>query len=84
MVKLCASGVIVYHERGETYYETKVYYRDSNGPCKCRQMYDGHEYLLFHMGAGKMVDYITLQSFLISMVNSGTTAFAFHKTIKDN
>ena len=82
-MKVCAKEVIVYHERGETVYDCTVYYRDTDARCKCRQNYDGHEYLIFHMGGGKMVDYITLQSYLISMVNSGSTAYSYHKTIKD-
>ena len=55
-----------------------------DGACKCRDNYDGHEYLLYHTGGGKMVDYVTLQSCVLSMVNGGTTQYAFHKTIKDN
>ena len=82
--KCCAEQVIIYHERGETVHNTRVYYRVTDGGCKCRDEYDGHEYLLFHMGGGKMVDYISLQSYLLSMVNGGTTAYAYHKTISDN
>ena len=58
--------------------------RETDGACKCRDNYDGHEYLLYHTGGGKMVDYVTLQSCVLSMVNGGTTQYAFHKTIKDN
>ena len=83
-LKLSAEYTIVYHERGETVYDTKVYYRETEGTCNCRDNYDGHEFLLFHMGSGKMVDYIALTSYVILMCNGGVTAYAYHKTILDN
>ena len=85
MAAKCATQqVIVYHERGETIYNCRVFYRVTVGGCKCKHEYDGHAYLLYHMGGGKMWDYLTLQNYLLSMVNGGTTAYAYHKTISDN
>ena len=84
LLKLCARYTVVHHERGETVYNSQVYYRDTDGSCNCRHNYDGHEFLLFHMGNGQMVDYITLSSYVISMCNGGITAYAYHKSIMDN
>ena len=84
IAKLGSRHIILYHERGETIYEVDVYYRDSAGSCNCKQQFDGHEFMVLHIGGGKCVDYITLQSQLLSMVNSGTTTYGFHKTIVDN
>ena len=36
-LKLCLDHVILYEESKETLYDTKVYYRESTGHCKCRQ-----------------------------------------------
>ena len=84
LAKLGSRYLVLYHERGETVYEVDIYYRDSAGGCNCKQQFDGHDFMVLHIGGGKCVDYITLQSQLLSMVNSGTTTYGFHKTIVDN
>ena len=68
----------------ETIFDTKVYYRETFGSCKCRQNYDGHEYLVYHMGSGQMLCYFTLQNYLHSWVLSGNSAYAAFKTIQSN
>ena len=52
LMRVCAPQIVLYEDTKETIYNTEVMYRDSNGPCKCRHHYDGHEYLVFHMGSG--------------------------------
>ena len=84
LAKIWSRYIVVYHERGETMYEVDVFCRETEGNCNCKQQFDGHEFLVLHVGGGKCVDYVTLQSYLLSMVNGGTTAYAFHKTIADN
>ena len=81
-LKLAAPSTVVYHEGGERKYNTKVYYRETSGTCKCQDHVDGHPYLLYNMGRGQFVDYVTLQSFVIKVATNGECAYGFHKSIK--
>ena len=74
----------VYNEDGETQHDIPVFGRLSIGNCKCIQQYDAHSLMLYHVGSGQMVDYVTLNKYIFSMCNSGTTVKSFHKTIHDN
>ena len=60
LLRLSATHVVLYEENKETVYPCKVYYRETEGHCKCQQQYDGHDLLLFHMGLGRMVCYFTI------------------------
>ena len=83
-LKICAEQIVLYEESKETIYDCKVYYRETVGQCKCRQHYDGHELLMYHMGQGRMICYFTLQNYLHNWVNSGLTKYAAFKSIQNN
>ena len=79
-LKCVADRVTVYHERGETVYNTKVYSRRTL-ECKCLLGYDGHPLLLYNMGQGHFYDYILLQKFIVSFVTTGETAYGFYQSL---
>ena len=41
---------IIFSEIGEQVFDTKVMCRRTMGNCNCRQRYDGHPQLLWHLG----------------------------------
>ena len=84
LMRSCAEEIVLYEDTKETIFKTRVLYRESIGPCKCRQQYDGHEYLVLHMGNGRMVCYFTLLNHVHSWVNSGISAYATFRAIKNN
>ena len=69
---LVSKSVKIYSETGATEHECNLYVRKSQS-CKCIQQVDGHPWLLFHIGWGKMVCYLTLDAYVIDMVRSGST-----------
>ena len=81
-LRLCAPQVTLYSSTKETDFNTKVYYRPTVGPCKCRQYYDGHKYLMYHVAEGKMVCYFALQNYIHSWVNSGQSCYSYYKNMK--
>ena len=83
-LRLCAPQVTLYETSGEKTFNCRVYFRPTSGPCKCRQYYDGHEYLMYHVAEGKMICYFALQFYLHSWVNSGTSCYSAYKTMKMN
>ena len=53
-------------------------YRPTEGmACRCQQHYDANEWMMWHCGMGKMVDYTVLHTFLHSWV----TAYCQYKSI---
>ena len=42
------------------------------GACRCLQMYDGHPFLLWHLGVGRMVDYSFLHVAANQVINGST------------
>ena len=46
-LRLCAPQVTLYESNGEKTFNCQVSYRPTSGPCKCRQHYDGHEFLMY-------------------------------------
>ena len=83
-LRLCAPQVTLYESNGEKTFNSNVYYRPTSGPCKCRQYYDGHEYLMYHVAEGKMVSYFALEFYLHAWVTSGQSCYSFYKTLKMN
>ena len=83
-LRVCSDQVTLYEDTKETIFNSKVYYRETEGPCKCRDNYNGHEYLMFHMGFGKMFCYFTLQNYLYGWATSGLSAYAAFRTIQNN
>ena len=56
-LKLAASSITVYNERGGHIFPCKLYYRQAS-PCKCQLHFDGHSQLLYHVRKGlKKADY---------------------------
>ena len=61
---LISENVVVYTERNEYSFYRKLYGRPSVGDCACVQEADCHEFGLWNLGQGKMVDYAFLIVFL--------------------
>ena len=67
---LVSESVIVYSENHDKVYPIETYGRgttNENGnlrPCKCIQQTDCDEYLLWHLGNGKMICYQTISNFM--------------------
>ena len=76
--------IIVHTDEGSHIYPVEVFKRRSTGPCKCCQQVDGHKYLLFYVGSGSFVCYLTLNKWLLSHMRSGVTARSYLNTISDN
>ena len=74
---LVSKTVKIFTETGVIEKDSNVYVRKSYS-CKCLQQVDGHPWLLFHVGWGRMVCYLTLDAYVIDMVRSGSTVRAFH------
>ena len=51
----------------------KTYARKSLGSCRCRQQADTHNLLLWHLGKGKMIDYLFLSCYMRTMRSNSTT-----------
>ena len=77
-LKVASETMVVYYRTGERVYNTKVMYRPTEGmACRCQQHYDANEWMMWHCGMGKMVDYTVLHTFLHSWV----TAYCQYKSI---
>ena len=83
-IKLIRNEVEVYSERGVMVFPSKLFCRMTNGSCKCKLHYDGREDLLYHIQLGTFIELVTLQSFIISFVNSGISSKAYHKSMVEN
>ena len=59
-----SANMVVYLENSDVLHETKTFSRPTIGRCKCRQQPSGHSQLLWHIGSGKMVDYLMLHKFI--------------------
>ena len=78
---ICAQTMIIYTENSEITHPTILKYRRSVGPCSCQQHYDGHEYLLWHLGNGRMIDYKLLHNFFHDWIRTGIPVKAKHSSI---
>ena len=79
---ILSNTITIYSSDGQFTYPTTVYYRRSLGQCRCIQQVDTHHLLLFHVGAGDLVCYRTLNKFLLDHFDSGTACNSFHKTLR--
>ena len=77
-------NIIVHNEIGEQTFDVKVMCRKTLGNCNCKQRYDGHPQLLWHLGKGKFVNYCMLVNYLHNFVNDGLSIHAQFKSIQDN
>ena len=66
-----SGNIIIFNETGDQIYDTIAFSRKTLGRCKCRQHYDGHNDLLWHLGKGRFVNYIVLVNYLHNFVNGG-------------
>ena len=73
-LKLISKHVTIFAERNEYKMKRNVYGRPSNGDCTCYVQSDCHEYALWHLGNGNMVDY----NFLLSSVLGFFTGNSFN------
>ena len=80
-LKLLTDGILVYTMIGEQKYATQLYYRPSAGPCRCQQHVDGHPWLLWNVGGGKLVCYTLLNTYLHNFVTSGQPCYLLYKSI---
>ena len=81
--RLAQNFITVYSEdRGEQSYDCKLFYRVTEGPCKCEYHADSSSLMLYHVSVGVFIDYCMLNSFIINYVNCGQTALSFHKATK--
>ena len=67
----CSSNIIIYTESSEKVYPIKTYSRKTVDGCKCKQQADTHKLLLWHIGKGKMIDYMFLSSYMHNMRSNG-------------
>ena len=75
---------VVYNESGYQIFDIKVIYRKTVGMCDCRQRYDGHSQLIWHLGKGRFIDYSVLVNYLHNFVNDGLSIHAQYETIQAN
>lgn len=67
-----SSNIIIYTETSEKVYSIKTFSRKTLSGCKCKQQADTHKLLLWHIGKGKMIDYLFLSGYMHSMRSNGT------------
>ena len=79
-----SGSIIIFNETSDQIYDTIVFSRKTVGRCKCRQQYDGHQELLWHLGKGKFVNYCVLLNYLHNFVNGGLSLNAQYASILDN
>ena len=75
-----SQNIIVYTENGDFVFNTKVMARPSIGSCKCVQQPSGHPYLLWHLGHGKMVDYLLPYKYMHKWRSSGISMHALFQS----
>ena len=68
---LQSSNIVVYMENIDAVHESKTYSRPTVGDCRCKQQASGHQYLLWHVGNGKMVDYLMIFKYMHNWRSSG-------------
>ena len=75
---------VVYNEIGDQIFSIKVMSRRTIGNCNCRQRYDGHSELIWHLGKGRFVNYSVLVNYLHNFVNDGLSINAQYESIQAN
>ena len=78
-----SKDVCLINDVGERILPTEVFARPSDGPCQCLQRFDGHRYLLWNLGGGRVVDYSVLLGYLHKWRGSGISMYALFKSILD-
>ena len=73
--------MIIYKENSEIIHPPILKFRRSLGPCSCQQHYDAYEYMMWHLGNGRMVDYSLLHSFLNDWIRTGMPVKAKYSSI---
>ena len=82
-----SSTVIIFTETSEDIFNNPTYGRPtvsengSSRPCKCIQQADCDKFLLWHLGKGKMVCYLTLNNFMLKF-KSGHPMNAWYESRK--
>ena len=79
-----SDNCIIFSEKGVLVFDTKVMCRRTVGNCNCRQRYDGHPQLLWHLGKGKFLNYSVLVNMHHNFINGGLSIHAQFKSIQDN
>ena len=76
-----SQNIIVYTEMCEKMYDIPVYARQSVGPCKCLQRFDGTKLLLWYLGKGRFIEFTLLYAYMHKWIHSGITIYALWKSI---
>ena len=71
-----SKNLCLFNEIGQRIFKTEVFARPSDGPCKCLQRMDGHEFMIWNLGGGSFVDYTWLLSYLQKWRVSGLSMHA--------
>ena len=71
-----SENMVVYMENSDVIYNTKTMARATVGDCRCRQQPSGHSYLLWHVGNGKMIDYMLPYKYMHEWRSSGISMHA--------
>ena len=58
-----SKNLCLFNELGQRIFDSGVYARPSEGPCKCVQRVDGNDLMIWNLGKGRFVDYTLLHSF---------------------
>ena len=74
---MMSPNITVYTEKSDRIYPIPTYGRPTVGECRCVDQADTHQYLLWNMGSGKLIDYLFLDSHFHKMVSSGIAMNAF-------
>ena len=81
---LLSDNIIIYGEYTEQTRELKLYGRRTSGNCRCILQPDCDQYLLWHVGQGKMICYLTLNGYLHKFRASGMPMNAFYNARSEN
>jgi hypothetical protein len=76
-----SANMVVYRENSDVLYQTKTYSRPTIGRCRCRQQPSGHAHLLWHIGNGKMVDYLMMHKYMHDWRSSGFSMYSLFQYV---
>lgn len=71
-----SENIVVYTENCDVIHNIKTMARPTIGDCRCRQQPSGHSLLLWHVGNGKMIDYMVPYKYMHKWRSSGISMHA--------
>ena len=75
-----SKNIIIYTETSEKVYNIKTYARRTIGGCRCKQQADTNNLLLWHLGKGKLIDYLFLSGYMHNMRANGTSKYGLYRS----